>query len=220
METVTRTAGIEAPDLAFESACWARGALRVAGVDEVGRGAWAGPVVAAAVVLPARDEIAATLCDVRDSKVVAPAERARLAALILAHALAAEVGIVEPGVVDSHGLLPATAQAMNAALAALPLVPVHVLVDGLRMAGLAHEHTPIVRGDARCLSIAAASIMAKVARDRLMVALDEVYPGYGFAAHKGYGTPAHRAALSRLGPCAIHRRSYAPVAAVGSRELG
>ena len=200
--------------LAFEGKHWACGALYVAGIDEVGRGAWAGPVVAAVVVLPADPAITEDLRGVRDSKAVPPAERECLAALIRDRALAATVGTAPAALVDRAGLLPATACAMNEALASLEPAPDHVLVDGLHMPGLVCPHTPIVRGDGCCLSIAAASIVAKVTRDRWMADLDTIYPGYGFAGHKGYGTPTHRAALCRLGPCPVHRLSYAPVAAI------
>lgn len=214
MATIAPALDADLPTLAAEAACWARGALRVAGVDEVGRGAWAGPVVAAAVVLPASLSVAAALAGVRDSKAVMPAEREQLADLILRHAVATAVGMAASVLVDREGLLPATARAMNEALAGLPITPDHVLVDGLHMRGLSYQHTPIVRGDATCLSIAAASIVAKVTRDRLMAGLDGLHPGYSFAGHKGYGTAAHRAALCRHGPCPEHRLSYAPIAAI------
>lgn len=204
--------------MAAESDCWARGLSCVAGIDEVGRGAWAGPVVAAAIVLPKTPSISVALADVRDSKMLSPRQRERLDELIRAHAIAVGVGMVDPQIVDTQGLLPATACAMNDAIASLCLCPDHVLVDGLRMTGLAHAHTPIVRGDASCLSIAAASVVAKVARDRLMARLDTLHPGYSFAEHKGYGTATHRDALCRLGPCAAHRLSYAPVAAIAAQS--
>src|SRR5437868_12052094 len=156
------------PTLAFEGERWARGELCVAGIDEVGRGAWAGPVVAAVVVLPADPAIAGDLRGVRDSKAVPPPERERLAALIRDRALAATVGTAPGAMVDRAGVLSATAHAMNEALASLELAPDHVLVDGLHVCGLVCPHTPIVRGDACCLSIAAASIVAKVTRDRWM----------------------------------------------------
>ena len=204
----------EVPTLAREREHWACGELCVAGVDEVGRGAWAGPIVAAVVVLPADPAIAGDLRGVRDSKVVPPPERARLAALIRDRALTTTVGTAPAALVDRAGVLRATAHAMNEALASLERAPDHVLVDGLHVRGLVCPQTPIVRGDACCLSIAAASIVAKVTRDRWMAELDAIYPGYGFGGHKGYGTPAHRAALCRLGPCPVHRLSYAPVAAI------
>lgn len=206
------------PSLAFERACWAQGAIYVAGVDEVGRGAWAGPVVAAAVILPPNPAVASALAGVDDSKKLLPRERERLATLILKHAVAAAVGQAPPGDVDRCGLLPATARAMERALALLPHDPDHLLLDGLPLRALARRHTAIVRGDALCLSIAAASIVAKVARDRLMGELDGLHPGYAFAAHKGYGAPAHVAALHQLGPSPAHRLSYAPVAAIAAQS--
>lgn len=204
---------VTTPSLAYERDCWACGDS-VAGIDEVGRGAWAGPVVAAAVILPADPAIEALLAGVRDSKELAPRARARLAEIIRAHALAIGVGSAPAGVVDGAGLLPATAQAMNAALAALPALPNRALVDGLPMRGLTCPHTAIVKGDAACLSIAAASIVAKVTRDRWMAALDQIHAGYSFADHKGYGSAAHRAALCRLGACPEHRLSFRPVAEI------
>ncbi len=203
-----------APSLVFEQGCWSRGRRYVAGVDEVGRGPWAGPVVAAAVVLPADPAVAAALQGVRDSKRLTPDEREQLDTVIRCHATAVAVGVASPARVDREGLLPATARAMERALAGLPLAPDDILIDGLPMRQLARPHRAIVRGDAACLSIAAASIVAKVARDSLMAALDAVYPGYSFVRHKGYGTRAHYEALCRLGPCLVHRRSYAPVAGV------
>jgi len=206
------------PSLAYEQDCWGQGATYVAGVDEVGRGAWAGPVVAAAVVLPADAAIALALAGVDDSKKLLPARREQLAALIVAHAVTTAVGMASPDEVDQAGLLPATARAMERALAGLALDPDHVLLDGLPLRALGRPHTAIVRGDARCLSIAAASIVAKVARDALMARLDDHYPGYAFGAHKGYGTPAHVAALCERGPCPMHRLSYAPVAAIAAQS--
>jgi ribonuclease HII len=206
------------PSLAAEQSWWTRGASCIAGVDEVGRGAWAGPVVAAAVVLPPDPKIAALLSGVCDSKLLTPAQRERLAEVIRVHAVALAIGASPAQRVDDEGLLPATAAAMNEALRGLGRVPDHVLVDGLPMRGLSCPHTPLVRGDASCLSIAAASIVAKVARDRLMCDLDAPYPGYQFAAHKGYGTAAHRAALCDLGPSPVHRLSYFPVAAIAAQS--
>ena len=203
-----------APTLDIERACWDRGDLLVAGVDEVGRGAWAGPVVAAAVILPPDPAIALALDGVRDSKALLPAARERLAALIYRHALAIGVGSAPAGHIDAYGLLAATARAMAEALGALAQPPQHILIDGLPLLQLPHPHTAMVRGDACCLSIAAASVVAKVTRDRWMAELHQRRPGYGFAAHKGYGSAAHHAALSQLGACREHRLSFAPVAAI------
>ncbi len=202
------------PSLALEIEQWSAGCRLVAGVDEAGRGAWAGPVVAAAVILPADVAMSEHLAGVRDSKTLLPAARERLDALIRSHATAVGVGMADARTVDSIGLLPATVQAMNQALAGLGLPPEHTLVDGPRLKGLNCAHSAVIRGDALCLSIAAASIVAKVARDRLMVELDRRHPGYGFAQHKGYGTEEHRAALQILGPCKQHRLSFAPLIAL------
>jgi ribonuclease HII len=191
-----------------------RGGVRyIVGLDEAGRGAWAGPVVAAAVVLPVgRFDLARALTGVRDSKQMTPRQRAVWAERIREVALAYAVGEASAEEVDGGGLLPATRAAMERALAALPLAPEHLFIDHLRLPGTALPQTVLIHGDARSLSIAAASVLAKTARDRLMLSLDDHYPGYGFQRNKGYGTAEHRAALRARGPCAIHRFSYAPLA--------
>jgi ribonuclease HII len=202
---------------AQELEAWARG-LYVAGIDEVGRGPLAGPVVAAAVVL----DPAVPIEGLRDSKLLTARQRRGLARVIRRHALAWAVGRVGPGRIDSVNVLEATWQAMRAALGRLPVRPALVLVDGhLRVPGLAVPQRAIVGGDRRCASIAAASIVAKVARDAIMVGADRRFPGYDFRLHKGYATAAHRDALTRLGPCPFHRRSFRGVAAPGpAGELG
>lgn len=183
-----------------------------AGVDEAGRGPLAGPVVAAAVILdPSRP-----VDGVADSKALSPARRSVLADEIRAHSLAWGLGWSEPAEIDEVNILQATMLAMRRALAALAVAPVHVQVDGNRVPsldGLGLDCTieAVVRGDASVASIGAASILAKVARDRHMAELDDRYPGYGFAVHKGYPTAAHVAALRRLGPSPVHRRSFGPV---------
>ncbi|MGQ9841176.1 MAG: ribonuclease HII [Anaerolineae bacterium] len=208
----------ESAGLAFEQALWAAGHLAVAGVDEAGRGAWAGPVVAAAVILPPdAAALAPLLGKVNDSKQLSPAARTQLFGLIQQHALAVGVGRAEAPFIDQIGILPATRQAMRDALAALGRPYDFVLLDYLTLPELAWPQRGIPHGDARSLSIAAASIVAKVTRDRWMTELDRAYPGYGFAHHKGYGTAAHRTALARLGPCALHRLSFAPVRAAGKQ---
>ncbi len=205
------------PDLAFELELLRLGCVGVAGLDEVGRGAWAGPVVAAAVVLPLENgDLLGLLDGVRDSKQMRPAERARWSERIRQVARSVGLGEVPAEQVDAAGPLAATREAMRLALAALPIAPDHLLVDYLRLPDLPMPQTPITHGDARALSIASASVVAKVARDGAMVAWDAIYPGYGFAQHKGYGTRRHRESLERLGPCPIHRFSYAPVAALGT----
>ncbi len=187
---------------------WAAGALRVAGVDEVGVGPLAGPVVAAAVVLPERVD----LPGLDDSKRVSRTARERLARAIREQALEVSVAAVEPEEIDRINVLRASLVAMRRAVCALRQAPDHLLVDARTIPGVPMPQTGLVGGDAIDGSIAAASIVAKVHRDALMRALDARHPGYGFAEHKGYGTPSHLAALERLGPSPVHRRSFAPVA--------
>jgi len=154
----------------------------------------------------------ARLRDLNDSKQLTEAQREAFFALLTAHAeIRYAIARVEAAVIDRINILQATHRAMQAALAQLQPPPQHVLVDGHRVVSLRFPQTPLVRGDARSYSIAAASVLAKVTRDRLMRQWDRQFPGYGFAAHKGYGTPAHLAALAQLGPCPIHRRSFAPL---------
>jgi ribonuclease HII len=186
----------------------AAGARRVAGVDEVGMGPLAGPVVAAAVVLPDRVE----LPGLDDSKQVAPARRERLAEAIRAQAEALAIGEVWPEELDRLNVYRAGLEAMRRAVAALGAAPDHLLVDARTVPGAPCPQTALVRGDARDGSIAAASIVAKVHRDALMRRLDAEHPGYGFARHMGYATRDHLDALRRLGPCPLHRRSFAPCA--------
>jgi ribonuclease HII len=195
--------------------CLARetGHWPVAGVDEAGRGPLAGPVVAAAVILPP----GFTLPELADSKVLDAPTRERLLVEIERSALATAVIAVAAPRIDQINILRATHEAMAAALARLPHPPRLALVDGLPVHGLPCPHLAVIEGDACCAAIAAASILAKVTRDRLMVELDAAFPGYGFARHKGYPTPEHLEALHRLGPCPLHRRSFAPVAAAVAR---
>jgi len=203
---------VSCADLTEESRLWQAGCRRVAGLDEAGRGAWAGPVLAAAVVLPpGRSDLVAALRGVNDSKQLTARRRAELYPLIWQTALAVGVGQASSQFIDKHGIVPATHAAMRRALRQLALAPDYLLIDALRLPGVEVPQLGLIHGDARVLSIAAASIVAKVTRDRLMLAFEQQYPGYGFAAHKGYGTAAHRAALQRLGPCAAHRLSFAPL---------
>lgn len=206
------------PSLRFERQLRREGYALVAGIDEVGRGAWAGPVVAAAVILPlGRPRLAAALRGVNDSKQLTARQRERLFDVIRSVALAVGVGGAGAGEVDRDGVAPATRAAMQRAVAMLAPQPEALLVDAVDLRAEAPlPQRAIIRGDALCLSIAAASIIAKVSRDRWMAALEARYPGYGFARHKGYGTAAHAAALARLGVCDLHRRSYAPIAALPS----
>jgi len=193
--------------LRYERALWARGVTRVAGVDEVGVGPLAGPLVAAAVILP--QEIG--LRGVDDSKKLSAAVRERLSAEIRARAVAIGLGIATVEEVDRLNTFWAALLAMRRAVLALPLSAEHLLVDGRRIPDLDLPQERLIKGDSRSYSIAAASIVAKVERDAMMHAHDRAYPEYGFAHHMGYGTPEHLAALSRHGPCPIHRRSFIPV---------
>lgn len=196
---------------------WEGGAELVAGVDEAGRGPLAGPVVAAAVVLPRELSIEG----IDDSKKLSGAKREEFFDLISGEAVAVGVGSVSEKVIDEINILNATHRAMREALDALEVRPSHVLVDGNAVPSLEIPQTALNQGDRRSTAIAAASIVAKVTRDRLLIEMDARYPGYGFAKHKGYGTPEHISALMRLGPCEIHRRSFRVVldAAGGMSEL-
>jgi ribonuclease HII len=203
------------PTLDQEHELMARGYVSLAGLDEAGRGAWAGPVSAAAVVLPVDDP--ALLCQlrgVRDSKLCTPGQRDELFDRVCTVALAWAVSLVPALRIDEVGIVAATREAMRSAVAQLCPAPDALLIDALPLPSLPIEQRILIKGDAVCLSIAAASIVAKVTRDRAMIALEEQHGGYGFAQHKGYGTPEHRAALAQLGPTDIHRWYFAPVADV------
>jgi len=196
---------------------WA-GPVLTAGVDEAGRGPLAGPVVAAAVIL----EPSRPVAGLADSKVLSPARREVLATTIRTQSLAWSLGWADAAEIDTLNILKATMLAMRRALAALTVAPQHVIVDGNRcpdLSGLAFDCTAeaVVKGDSLVASVSAASILAKVARDEHMRVLDGRYPGYGLADHKGYPTAAHIAALRRLGPSPVHRRSFAPVQSCDSR---
>ncbi|MFN2146025.1 MAG: ribonuclease HII [Anaerolineales bacterium] len=200
-----------APDLSFESALWAEGIALIAGIDEAGRGALAGPVAAGAVILPQRDDLQQMLSGVQDSKQINAKARRAQAELIGAVAIGAAVGFTSAAEIDEIGIMPATRLAAQRALAQLPQQPQHLLIDYISIPGAGLPSTSLTKGDCRSLSIAAASILAKVARDALMVDLEEEYPGYGLAAHKGYGTASHRRAIEALGPSPVHRMSFAPM---------
>ncbi len=207
---------MNAPDrFEFERALWQSGFALVAGVDEVGRGPLAGPVVAAAVILPKawlQTGLPSDLDGLNDSKQLTAAQRERYFAALTARAeIQFAIARVDSGIVDQINILQATHRAMNDALDQLPAPPQHVLVDGPRVKSLRWPQTPLIKGDARSYSIAAASVLAKVTRDRLMLDFDQQWPAYGFAGHKGYGTAQHLAALAAHGPCPIHRRSFAPL---------
>ena len=203
--------------LAHEHELLASGVTLVAGLDEAGRGPLAGPVVAAAVMFPAHwlgGEFPVELTKLNDSKQLTETQREHYFAWLTSHAeVRYAIAEADALVIDRINILQATHRAMNDALDRLTPPPAHVLVDGLRVKSLRFPQTPLVKGDARSYSIAAASVLAKVTRDRQMLAFDREFPGYGFAEHKGYGTPAHLAAIARLGACPIHRRSFAPLKA-------
>ncbi len=200
-----------APDLAIESALWADGVNLVAGLDEAGRGAWAGPVAAAAVILPNDSAVQEKLDGVRDSKQLSPERRAELAQVIEGHAAAWSCGFSSNDEIDCYGIVPATRLAMMRALAGLQLLPQHLLIDALFLPDIDLPQSALIKGDQRSLSIAAASILAKHNRDDWMIESDREFPGYGFAEHKGYGTRAHQAALKSLGATPLHRMSFRPL---------
>jgi ribonuclease HII len=199
------------PDLSFELNLWNKGVEVVAGIDEAGRGAWAGPVFAAVVVFPPDLKLYNILSGVDDSKRLTPAKRADCAGLIKQTSLAWNVGSASSEEIDQIGILPATILSMKRAIQGMSLLPQHLLVDFLTLPQCSMPQTPLVKGDARSLSIAAASILAKTSRDCKMVSLGITYPGYGFERHKGYGTAFHRERLETLGPSPIHRTSFQPL---------
>ncbi len=199
------------PNLDFEQVLWEAGARVVAGIDEAGRGALAGPVACGAVILPCDVNIMQKLAGVRDSKEMTPDQREFWAERIRKTALAEAVGYASSGEIDAMGILPATALAAARALQALKLSPEHLLLDYIFLPDCDQPQTALIKGDQRSLSIAAASVLAKTSRDELLRKLDQAYPGYGFAVHKGYGTALHLAALERLGPTPAHRFSFQPV---------
>jgi ribonuclease HII len=191
----------------YEGQAWRAGLVRVAGVDEAGRGPLAGPVVAAAVVVTPDHRIRG----VADSKVLTPERREELFVVIHERALAVAVAIVDHETIDRVNILQATRLAMLDALRRLSVAPDLVITDFVALPDVPCPQKNLVDGDARCASVAAASIVAKVTRDRIMRELDVEFPVYGFARHKGYATPDHLAALDRHGPCPVHRRSFAGV---------
>jgi ribonuclease HII len=194
------------PTLEFEINLWNAGFCRIAGLDEAGRGAWAGPVAAAAVILPANPSLTRILCRVRDSKLMTPLARETWAPRIKESVLGWGVGFASVQEIDDLGILPATKLAATRALE--NLVPDYLLTDFLVFREIDLPQTALVKGDQRSLSVAAASVLAKTARDGLMRALDGEYPGYGFFQHKGYGTRYHQEALKKLGQSVIHRKSF------------
>jgi len=199
----------------FERAARQLGWTRIAGIDEAGRGALFGPVVAAAVILNPRRRIVG----LDDSKKLTAERRTLLAARIREHALAWAVAEIDAGRIDAWNILQASRQAMTAALGQLAFVPDYLLIDAMEL-DVPIEQKSLVKGDAKSISIAAASILAKTHRDTRMDEWDGLYPGYGFAQHKGYGTPEHLEALKRLGPTPLHRHSFAPVREAGCWSTG
>jgi ribonuclease HII len=195
-------------NLAHEAELRARGFRFIAGIDEAGRGPLAGPVVAAAVILPEKFRLGG----LNDSKQLTEIQRETIFAKLMARAeLCWAIAIVEPDEIDRINILRATHEAMRRAVALLRTIPEHALIDGLPVRPFPVQHTALIGGDGRSRSIAAASVIAKVTRDRLMVERDKLYPAYGFAQHKGYGTPQHFSALKEHGPCPLHRRTFLTV---------
>ena len=195
------------PTEEFERAARLCGFRRIAGIDEAGRGPLAGPVVAAAVVLPVR----CRLSGIDDSKQLSEGERARLYAAILEHAVGMGIGSADVGEIDRLNILEATKLAMRRAIDQLAPPPDYLLIDAVTLPGIGIPERPIIKGDSLSLSIAAASIIAKVTRDRLMAEYHDMFPEYDFLSHKGYGTREHLQRLARHGPCSIHRRTFRPV---------
>lgn len=207
------------PDLSFEHDLWHTGKSFIAGVDEAGRGAWAGPVTAAAVILPVDPTgLPESLAGVRDSKLMSAAQRTAWAGRIHECAIAVGVGWADFTEIDTLGIVPATRLAMIRAIQDMNHSVDQLLIDAVKLPALDIPQTSLIKGDARSLSIAAASVIAKTSRDLRMIELEEDYPGYGFARHKGYGTANHQAALIAQGVSAIHRRSYAPIRALLEKE--
>ncbi len=200
------------PTLEHELALQAQGYHMLAGLDEAGRGCWAGPVVAAAVMLgPAVFANPSLLAGVDDSKQLTALAREEGYRRIYSYATGIGVGLVPAYLIDAYGIVAATRLAMLTALLQLPYLPEALLIDALRLPNLSLPQLDLIKGDARSLSIAAASLVAKVTRDRLMRTADRAFPHYGFAAHKGYGTAAHQRALQTYGPCPLHRHTFAPL---------
>lgn len=201
---------LQTPSFAEEKILEAQGYQHIAGIDEAGRGALAGPVVAAAVILPCRID-APWLIQVKDSKQLSPVVREHLFHYIHEIAISVGIGMATNEVIDSQGIIEATRLAMKLAVDQLSPPPQSLLIDYMLLPEVPLPQKGITNGDSLCFSIACASIMAKVARDQLMMKLDRIYPGYGLAQHKGYGTKKHLTCLYQLGPSPIHRQSFKPV---------
>ena len=200
--------------LSHECDLWRKGLTQVAGVDEAGCGPLAGPVVAAAVVFPCgwlETGLHSKLRGLNDSKQLTEEQREKYFSILTSHPeIRFGVASVDVDVIDRINIYQASHSAMNLALQQVSPLPEHALVDGRPVKSMRIPHTALVQGDARSYSIAAASVLAKVTRDRMMIEFDKLYPGYGFADHKGYGTPQHLTAIAQRGPCPIHRRSFSP----------
>jgi len=201
----------DAPNLEFEESLWNAGIKRIVGIDEAGRGALAGPVAAAAVILPAEKNIELELQGVRDSKEMNASQRESWAQTIRELVLEFGVGLASSDEIDNLGIVPATRLAAQRAVQSISLSPDYLLLDYLFLPDLPIPQPSLIKGDARSLSIAAASVLAKTSRDARMLELDRQYTGYGFADNKGYGTKVHRNSISVLGPSPVHRMSFAPM---------
>jgi len=201
----------EKPTLEYEQQLWREGFDIIAGLDEAGRGAWAGPVFAAAVALPRDERVQRLLDGVRDSKRMTARQRNKYLGCIKSVSIAWTVNSASDEEIDALGIVPATCLAMQRAIDDLTYDPSYLLVDYVQIQNCACPQLSLSKGDCRSLSIAAASVIAKTARDAFMVELDGHFPEYGFAQHKGYGTPQHRAAIEAHGPCAFHRMSFKPL---------
>ena len=199
------------PSLDEEQKLWRTRHVRVAGLDEAGRGALAGPVVAGAVILPVNSKQEGLWAEVQDSKLLSPPRREELAARIQAQAAAWSLGEASAAEIDASGIAPATRLAMRRAVQALSPPPDHLLIDWVQLKSLNLPQQSFTKGDLRIVSIAAASILAKVHRDRLLCQLHEEFPAYGFHSHKGYAARSHLAAIEKCGPCPAHRRSFSPI---------
>lgn len=200
------------PTLELEAQLWQRGFQHVAGIDEAGRGALAGPVVAGAVIVPTGAEYAGVWTEVRDSKLLSEQQRTDLAAAVKAEALAWAIGSASALEIDRLNIAVATRLAMRRAVEALAHKPGYLLIDWVKLPQLNIEQQSHTKADQKIVSVAAASILAKVARDTRLQKLDAEHPAYKFASNKGYGTQAHRDAIEQVGPCPIHRHTFAPIA--------
>lgn len=198
-------------NLAIETELWQKGYRQIAGLDEVGRGTWAGDVYTAAVILPADPAIAVELSGVKDSKKMSVKQREKWAVEIKQRAVAWSIGIATVPEIDELNILQATKLAMRRAIAALSVQPDFLVLDALHLDGLEIPQAGYVKGDSLSLTISCASVLAKVARDAAMDAVSQLYPGYAFEVNKGYGTPAHIQGLKTIGVCPIHRRTFQPI---------